>query len=82
MSTSKMPRKGGSMSIRVEDDIREWLEVLKDVTESQSLSDTIRKTIKKSYPNIEEIVDQYQEMDQKRRDALGGMIDEGGEKTE
>ena len=66
MSTSK---KGGKPKVRkpmsLEEDIHEWAHVVTDLEDNPNISETIRQAFLHKYPNINEVVAEYN----KRRDS-------------
>lgn len=71
MSRKKM-KPDRQTTIRVDDDLLEWVTTIKELMNLSSASEAIRITFQKAYPDIEEIVAKLRE----RKDELRGIIDE------
>lgn len=70
-----IPEKVSSETvISVDDDVREWLGVLKDVYECSNLSDTLRRVICTVHPNIQEIAARFHRKGVDRDAVLSDLL--------
>lgn len=71
MSRKKMKREHQT-SIRLDDDLLEWVMTIKELLRLGSVNEAVRVTFEKAYPDIEEIVGKLQ----KKKEELRNQIDE------
>lgn len=71
MSSKKMKRELQT-SVRLDNDLLEWITTIKELMNLSSTSEAVRLTFQKAYPDIEEIVAKLRE----RKDELRGIIDD------
>lgn len=64
------------MTIRLDEDVHSWIMALKDAMRAKNVSETLRRALKKSYPNIEELTQKAETKDEERQRVLQELIEE------
>lgn len=70
MSRKKMKRESQT-SVRLDDDLLEWITTIKELMNLSSTSEAVRVTFQKAYPDIETIVTRLKERKDELRDIIG-----------
>lgn len=74
--SSKKSVRDNSVSIRIEDHVRDKLRVLQEAYGTSSVSETIDALISKQHPNINQIKDELNTVDDKRAQILSQIKSE------
>ena len=58
------------MPIRIDNEVHEWLSLIKEASGSSSISETMRRVILRQYPDIRRIAEDARLKEGERRDML------------
>lgn len=80
MASSKNLSKGsGSMSVRIDDEVVEWISILKDAINAGNMSDAIRHGLLRAYPDLPQVAEIIRAKESERQAMLDCFVGEDDE---